>query len=250
MKNRYYELKKKADSDYKEILMKYNEQDKKLTELQSLSNNIQNDLVKNTSTIRSKNKFNTNDIIKTKTYEDDNKIINNNNNMDNINNINNDSFNKNNVNNQNKKKIISIINISKEKDNPNGGKIFDNSEQNSTPFGNESINKNQKENNKKTENINNDNINKNNNDFENSEIIQSKNIFISNIDQEKNKKLKALDNNNMRNQNVLNSININNNKKNEIIPSTLSKFGKAFEERDENYRGIEDDYNKITIPEK
>ena len=54
----------------------------------------------------------------------------------------------------------------------------------------------------------------------------------------------------MRNQNVLNSININNNKKNEIIPSTLSKFGKAFEERDENYRGIEDDYNKITIPEK
>jgi len=54
----------------------------------------------------------------------------------------------------------------------------------------------------------------------------------------------------MRNQNVLNSINLNNNKKNEIIPSTLSKFGKAFEERDENYRGIEDDYNKITIPEK
>ena len=250
MKKRYDELKKKADSDYKEILMKYNEQDKKLTELQSLSNNIQNDLVKNTSTIRSKNKFNTNDIIKTKTYEDDNKIINNNNNMDNINNINNDSFNKNNVNDQNKKKIISIINISKEEDNPNGGKIFDNSEQNSTPFGNESINKNQKENNKITENINNDNINKNNNDFENSEIIQSKNIFISNIDQEKNKKLKALDNNNMRNQNVLNSININNNKKNEIIPSTLSKFGKAFEERDENYRGIEDDYNKITIPEK
>ena len=48
--------------------MKYNEQDKKLTELQSLSNNIQNELVKNNSTIRSKNKFNTNDIIKTKTY--------------------------------------------------------------------------------------------------------------------------------------------------------------------------------------
>ena len=262
MKKRYDELKKKAEVDYKEMLMKYNEQEKKLNELQNLSNNIEkdksnrilNEPVKNTNTImRNQNKYNTNDMIRIKTYEDDNKINNVNNHINDINNINTESFRQDNKNNQNKKTGISLNDISNEQDNPNGGKIFDNSEKGTTPIGDESFNKNQKENNKNIENknINNNNNNiNNNNDFENSEIIQSKNIFISNIDQEKNKKLKALDNNNMRSQNVLNSININNNKKNEIIPSTLSKFGKAFEERDENYRGIEDDYNKITIPEK
>ena len=256
MKKRYDELKKKAETDYKEMLMKYNEQEKKLNELQSLSNNIEkdksnrilNEPVKNTNTImRNQNKYYTNDMIRIKTYEDDNKINNVNNHINNINNINNDSFRQDNKNNQNKKTGISLNDISNEQDNPNGGKIFDNSEKGTTPIGDESFNKNQKENNKKIENKN---IN-NNNDFENSEIIQSKNIFISNIDKEKDERLKAIDNNNMRSQNVLNSINVNNNnKKNEIMPLTLSKFGKAFEERDENYKGIEDEYNKIPIPEK
>ena len=263
MKKRYDELKKKAEVDYKEMLMKYNEQEKKLNELQSLSNNIEkdksnrilNEPVKNTNTImRNQNKYNTNDMIRIKTYEDDNKIKNVNNHINNINNINNDSFRQDNKNNQNKKTGISLNDISNEQDNPNGGKIFDNSEKGTTPIGDESFNKNQKENNKNIENknINNNNNNiNNNNDFENSEIIQSKNIFISNIDKEKDERLKAIDNNNMRSQNVLNSINVNNNnKKNEIMPLTLSKFGKAFEERDENYKGIEDDYNKIPIPEK
>ena len=248
MKKRYDDLKKKADTDYKELLMKCNEQDKKLTELQNLWNNvekdkfnlIQNDSVKKTNLERSQNKSKTNDMIRIKTYENDNRIKNDNNY------INNDPFKQDNKNNQNTKKVKSI-NISNQEDNPNGGKIFDNSEK-ITPNGDESLNQNQKENNKKTKNTNNIN---NNNDFENSEIIQSNNIYISNINQEKNERLKAFDDNNMRNQNVLNSINMNNNnKKNEIIPSTLSKFGKAFEERDENYKGIEDDYNKIPIPEK
>ena len=250
MKKRYDELKKKAENDYKDILIKYNEQEKKLEELQNLSNNIekdktnriQNEPIKNTSITRSQNKFYTNDMIRMKTYENDNKIIND---IDNKNNIDKDSNKQDNKINQNMKKGKSINNNYNEEDNQNGEKIFDN-----TPLGDESLIKNQKDNNKKIENKNsNKNI-----EFENSEIIQSKNMFISkNFEQEKNERLKAFDNNDPINQTVVNSIimnNMNNNKKNDVPTLTISKFRKAFEERDENYKGSQDDYNKIPIPEK
>ena len=250
MKKRYDELKKKAENDYKDILIKYNEQEKKLEELQNLSNNIekdktnriQNEPVKNTNITRSQNKFYTNDMIRMKTYENDNK---NTNDIDNKNNIDKDSNKQDNKINQNMKKAKSINNNYNEEDNQNGEKIFVN-----TPLGDDNLIKNQKDNNKKIENKNsNKNI-----EFDNSEIMQSKNIFISkNIEQEKNERLKAFDNNNTMNQSVVNSIimnNMNNNKKNDVTPLTISKFRKAFEERDENYKGSQDEYNKIPIPEK
>ena len=242
-KKKYDELKKILDNDYMDLLKKYNEQEKKLNELQNLHNNIDKDksnripneyINNNTDIKRSNIKYNTSDYNKMKPNENENKIQNNINNMK-----------QNNHNMEN-----SELKNYNEGYKTNGGKIFDNRET-STPMGDEII-KNQKE--------KNSDKNSNNNNIQNSDIFASKNVFISkNIDQDKNEKLKAFDtiktNMTNKNQNVLNSININNNSNNnEIsqngsIPLTISKFRKAYEERDENFNR-NDDYNQIKIPEK
>ena len=242
-KKKYDELKKILDNDYMDLLKKYNEQEKKLNELQNLHNNIDKDksnripneyINNNTDIKRSNIKYNTSDYNKMKPNENENKIQNNINNMK-----------QNNHNMEN-----SELKNYNEGYKSSGGKIFDNRET-STPMGDEII-KNQKE--------KNSDKNSNNNNIQNSDIFASKNVFISkNIDQDKNEKLKAFDtiktNMTNKNQNVLNSININNNSNNnEIsqngsIPLTISKFRKAYEERDENFNR-NDDYNQIKIPEK
>ena len=241
-KKRYDDLKKILDNDYMDLLKKYNEQEKKLNELQNLHNNIDKDksnripneyINNNTDIKRSNIKYNTSDYNKMKPNENENKIQNNINNMK-----------QNNHNMEN-----SELKNYNEGYKSNGGKIFDNRET-STPMGDEII-KNQKE--------KNSDKNSNNNNIQNSDIFASKNVFISkNIDQDKNEKLKAFDtiktNMTNKNQNVLNSININNSNNNEIsqngsIPLTISKFRKAYEERDEKFNR-NDDYNQIKIPEK
>ena len=241
-KKKYDELKKILDNDYMDLLKKYNEQEKKLNELQNLHNNIDKDksnripneyINNNTDIKRSNIKYNTSDYNKMKPNENENKIQNNINNMK-----------QNNHNMEN-----SELKNYNEGYKSSGGKIFDNRET-STPMGDEII-KNQKE--------KNSDKNSNNNNIQNSDIFASKNVFISkNIDQDKNEKLKAFDtiktNMTNKNQNVLNSININNSNNNEIsqngsIPLTISKFRKAYEERDENFNR-NDDYNQIKIPEK
>ena len=267
-KKKYEEMEK----EYKELYKKNEEKDQMLKDLQKQMNSIEPnkninpvyDDLKNTKTVpieRNKTKNNTYELNKTNNqvinrnltdikveYQVKEKIYMNN---------------KENTSNKDKEKQPQKINnkgplnnISSQEDDKNGGKIFVNNENESTPTGDKSgIYKGKDITNEPNQN----DINANNNfiNIKNSEVFDTQNIFnsnnINNINQENNDKLKTEKNKiNQIPQNkfafIENSINMNN-KKNEPYSLTVSKFCKEFEERNDNYKG-EEDYNKINIPDK